>query len=60
MVRRNKTAGKSVTMFIWITVAGKSGADKEKCRNICDKVNLGLNSRKICDKVNLDLSGRKI
>ena len=39
-----------MTKFIWVLVAGKSGARHQNCRKICDKVHLGLSSRKIWDK----------
>ena len=50
MGQRTKSAGKSVTKFFWVLVAGKSGAKNQNCREICDKVHLGLSSRKIWGK----------
>ena len=47
MVQGIKTAGKSRTKFIWVLVAGKSGAEHLNSRKICDKVLLALGSRKI-------------
>ena len=70
MVQRIKLAGKSVTNFIWVLIAGKSGANDQNRREICDKSHVGLlagksgakdqNRREICDKVHLALSSRKI